>query len=166
MLVSHRRPVCLSWIAVDLPIWSTIETAATLYPREQGRLHLLLNQVTFPTSLADLDLNQKQQPQQAPRPQEGLLWLEISDSRVIMTMQGNGTQVGYRHFWERGIYGNSRYWLHNSQTHENDLLRLRNYTRSIQLEGKDVPSSLRVEYELWSNQMRLGCYLLLLEIQN
>jgi hypothetical protein len=40
MLTHHRLPVCLSLISTDLPILSTIETAATLYQQEQGRFHL------------------------------------------------------------------------------------------------------------------------------
>ncbi len=44
MLTHHRRPVCLSLISTDLPILSTLETAATLYQKDLDRFHLLLHQ--------------------------------------------------------------------------------------------------------------------------
>ncbi|MCC5626216.1 hypothetical protein LC574_35190, partial [Nostoc sp. CHAB 5715] len=42
MLTHHRKPVCLSLISTDLPIWSVVETAATLYQKDTDRFHLLL----------------------------------------------------------------------------------------------------------------------------
>ena len=42
MLTHHRKPVCLSLISTDLPIWSVVETAGTLYQKDTDRFHLLL----------------------------------------------------------------------------------------------------------------------------
>ena len=159
MLTYHQRPICLSWISTDLPFWSSIETAATIYQREKERFHLLLNQPLLPADGMSLPIASDQGT--------SLLWLELSPYRVIMTMQGNG-KLGYRHFWETGIYGLSRYWLHNAEAdfYDNKILRLRNFTRTLQLEGRPLPESLRLEYELWSEKVRLGHYVLHLEIQH
>ncbi|MBZ8180161.1 MAG: hypothetical protein SAL07_04615 [Oscillatoria sp. PMC 1051.18] len=155
MLTHHRRPVCLSWLSTDLPICSTIETAATLYQKDRERFHLLLKDPQFSPSVA--------QPTKTDK--LGLLWLELSPYRVIMTMQGNAN-LGYRHFWEPGVYGISRYWLHGTDTKENGSFRLRNYTRSLRLEGRPLPESMRLEYELWSEKVRVGHYVLYLEIHH
>ncbi|MEC4984944.1 MAG: hypothetical protein SAJ37_08475 [Oscillatoria sp. PMC 1068.18] len=155
MLTHHRRPVCLSWLSTDLPICSTIETAATLYQKDRERFHLLLKDPQFSPSLAPTTKTDKL----------GLLWLELSPYRVIMTMQGNAN-LGYRHFWEPGVYGISRYWLHGMDAKENGSFRLRNYTRSLSLEGRPLPESLRLEYELWSEKVRVGHYVLYLEIHH
>ncbi|MDB9356167.1 hypothetical protein PN486_07935, partial [Nodularia spumigena CS-587/03] len=42
MLTHHRKPVCLSLISTDLPFWSVVETAGTLYQKDTDRFHLLL----------------------------------------------------------------------------------------------------------------------------
>ena len=42
MLTHHRKPVLLSLISTDLPVWSVLETAATLYQKDKDRFHLLL----------------------------------------------------------------------------------------------------------------------------
>ena len=80
-----------------------------------------------------------------------------------MTMQGKD-RLAYRHYWERGVYGISRYWLNGSDDREGQSFRLRNYTRSLQLEGSPLPKHLRVEYELWSEKVLLGHYVLHLEV--
>jgi hypothetical protein len=151
MLTHHRRPICLSLFSTDLPIFSTIEAAATLYQKDRQRFHLLFYQ--------------SDRPQQAIPSQENgnLLWLEISPYRAIMTMQGKD-RLAYRHYWEEGVYGISRYWLNSSEIQDGQSLRLRNYTRSLQLEGSPLPKYLRVEYELWSKSIQLGHYVLHLEI--
>lgn len=151
MLTHHRRPVCLSLISTDLPILSTIETAATLYQKDFDRFHLLLHQ---------------SDPQPSPvvnDPVPQLLWLELSPHRVVLTRQGN-SQFSYRHFWERGSYGISRYWLNQHEQHLSDSFRLQNFTQDITLSGAPLPDFLRVEYELWSAQECLGHYVLHLEI--
>lgn len=79
-----------------------------------------------------------------------------------MTMQGK-TGISYRHFWEKGVYGISRYW-YNDTANDPSSLRLRNYTRSLTLEGQTLPEILRVEYELWSDKVQLGHYIVHLEI--
>jgi hypothetical protein len=156
MLTYHRRPVCLSLLSTDLPVLSSLETAATLYQKDSDRFHLLLSQWDIPLSCAEVsppDSTEKQ-----------LLWLELSPYRVIMTMQGRKS-FAYRHFWEQGVYGISRYWFNET---EPDLkiqsFRLRNYTRSLTLEGNELPEFLRVEYELWTGSLCLGHYVLHLEI--
>jgi hypothetical protein len=161
MLTHHRRPVCLSLISTDLPLWSRIETAATLYQKDKDRFHILLSQAPFPNPDVQQELNRPL----APGEKKGLLWLEVSPYRAIMTMQGNG-KLGYRHFWERGVYGMSRYWLQSDISETQSSFRLRNFTRSLILEGKPLPERLRVEYELWSDRLRLGSYVLSLEIHH
>lgn len=165
MLTHYRRPVCLSLISLDLPIWFTVETAATLYQKDRDRFHLLLNQPPFPTSEFDSLPEFPQVERQAPESNKGLLWLELSPYRAIVTMQGNG-KLGYRHFWERGVYGITRYWLYSDTNTTQGAFRLRNFTRSLILEGSPLPHSLRVEYELWSDQLQLGSYVLSLEIHH
>lgn len=171
MLTQHRRPVCLSLTAYDLPLWSVVETDATLYQKDQERFHVLLTEPLiqdFPVSdnaaqststSLDRPFLDRPTPLTTPR----LIWLEISPYRVIMTMQGNG-QYSYRHFWEQGVYGTSRFWLQTDAFGKSHQLRLKNFTRHLALMGRPFPYHLRVEYELWSSQMQLGHYVLNLEI--
>jgi hypothetical protein len=162
MLTHHRRPVCLSLVSTDLPLWSVIETAATLYQKDQERFHLLLTE----PPIQDWEPNTADPAEQAGKstPPPRLLWLEISPYRVIMTMQGNG-KLSYRHFWEQGLYSISRYWLQSEQSTQSGQLHLRNFTRSLILKGKPLPEYLRVEYELWSEKVQLGRYVLSVEIE-
>jgi hypothetical protein len=155
MLTHYRLPVCLSLISTDLPILSTIETAAILYQQERGRFHLLLNQSPEVVGGSNLE---GMKPNPSP-----LLWLEISANRIILTLQGQG-QFSYRHFWEKGVYGISRYWLNGGEQDLSDAFRLRNFTRDLTLRGDRLPEFLRVEYELWSAQLCLGHYVLHLEL--
>ncbi len=155
MLTHHQRPVCLSLISTDLPILSTIETAATLYEKDQGRFHLLFNPAKEEAPKTDPLLDSPHSRQ--------LLWLELSSSRVILTLQGNH-QFSYRHFWEKGVYGISRYWLNEENQHFSNSFRLRNFTRDLTLTGHPLPEFLRVEYELWTGKVCLGHYVLHLEI--
>jgi hypothetical protein len=161
MLTHHRRPVCLSFISTDLPILSTLETAATLYQKDNHRFHLLLNQPEIIQSIADpLTLSGEHVSQAPPN---RWLWLEISPYRAILTMQGD-SKFAYRHFWEKGVYGISRYWLNSDKAQPGHSFRLRNFTRNLKLEGDPLPEYLRVEYELWSEKVQLGHYVLHLEI--
>ena len=170
MLTHHRKPVCLSLISTDLPFWSVVETAGTLYQKDTDRFHLLLTapplitcEITSPDPPEDTLAapRNKVYPPSSPR----VLWLEISPYRIIMTMQGN-EQVSYRHFWEQGVYGVSRYWLPTESLQPNDPIRLRNFTNSLTLSGHKLPEHLRVEYELWAEQVQLGRYILNLEIKH
>ncbi len=172
MLTHHRLPVSLSLISTDLPLWSVVETAATLYQKDQERFHLLLTEpgIYERDVLDPLPTSQGTDPAPSPilrptSPSPRLLWLEISPYRVIMTMQGN-SKLSYRHFWESGVYGLSRYWLQDNALLSNGQMRLRNFTRSLELRGRPLPRSLRVEYELWSAKVQLGSYVLNLEIQS
>ncbi|NEP09532.1 MAG: hypothetical protein F6K14_04735 [Symploca sp. SIO2C1] len=164
MLTNKSLPVCLSLVSTDLPIWSTVETAATLYQKDQERFHLILREPVIPDWEPEptaISYHYQQPNPQAIR----LLWLEISPYRVTMTMQ-ESKKLSYRHFWEQGVYGFNRYWLQSNQLQEHKSFCLRNYTRNLRLEGRPLPHSLRLEYELWSNQLQLGQYILHLEIEH
>ncbi|MBE9238581.1 hypothetical protein IQ227_21810 [Anabaena aphanizomenioides LEGE 00250] len=170
MLTHHRKPICLSIISTDLPVWSVVETSGTLYQKDTDRFHLLL---TAPP-LISCEVGNLSSPEN-PVPQTKknveiptsprILWLEISPYRIIMTMQGN-TQVSYRHFWEQGVYGISRYWLPNESLQPHKPICLRNFTNSLYLTGQKLPEHLRLDYELWSEKVQLGRYILNLEIDN
>jgi hypothetical protein len=178
MLISHRRPVCLSLISTDLPILSTLETSGTIYPKDRQSFHLVLHD--------PLALSLKEE---TPHPNDAhpLMWLEITPCRVNLTHQDRA-HLSYRHLWEKGVYGVSRYWLndngdvpqdlpkdlsqdlpqnlsnHQRSHRSNPEIKLRNYTRNLKLVGVPLLEYLRVEYELWSGKMQLGHYVLHLEI--
>jgi hypothetical protein len=166
VLTQHHRTVCLSLTSFDLPVWSILETHATLYQKDEDRFHLLLTEPLvqdvqpFSQHIAawETALNGNSQ---TPR----LLWLEISPYRVTMTMQGNG-KFSYRHFWEQGVYGVSRYWLQPERLTTHEQIRLRNYTRSLVLRRGTLPEHLRIEYELWSDKVQVGQYVMNLEIRH
>ncbi|WP_026082820.1 hypothetical protein [Mastigocladopsis repens] len=170
MLTQHRKPVCLSLLSTDLPVWSVVETAATLYQKDHDRFHLLLS--TPPVKNCEVGnslckqntLCQQEDNSQVPSPSR-MLWLEISPDRVIMTMQGN-SQLSYRHVWEQGIDGVTRYWLPTESLQPNEPIRLRNFTRSLILSGHPLPEHLRVEYELWAGEVQMGSYILNLEVKH
>jgi len=198
-------------VSLDLPVRSAFETIVTLYQRAPQRFHVLIDVPDSAANLTDQldqsvstqakspDTNQPSPAIQAgrsPSPaigsQNRLLWLEISPTRAIFTSQSK-TGLSYRHLWECGTYGISRYWLNPSSPAltddlvNNDLanthdasdvsqavnsgehsvalrMRLRNFTRSFVLTGRDYPDHLRLEYELWSQQLQLGTYVLDLDI--
>lgn len=159
-MLTHYKPVCLSLMSLDMPLWSVIETAAAIYQKDQERFHLVFTEPLV------LDFHEPMLKEGTPSFQTPrLLWLEISPYRVMMTMQGNGN-LSYRHFWEQGVYGLSRYWLHDDTLKTRNQLRLRNFTRSLTLTQKPLPSHLRVDYELWADKLQLGHYVLNLEIQS
>jgi hypothetical protein len=152
MLTQSRLPVSLSLISTDLPLLSTIETSGILSQKDQQQFHLLLNQLDTPQSVID--------PESIAAPRSRLLWLEISPSRAVMTIQGTG-KFACRHFWEKGIYGKSRYWLNDEAS---STFCLQNFTRNLQLSSNYLPRSLRIDYELWAGRLQLGHYVLHLEI--
>jgi hypothetical protein len=161
MLTQHRIPVSLAIVSTDLPICSGIDTVATLYPKDGERFHLVL------TEPAIQEREHSPDPETIPIPSvptPRLLWLEFSPYRASMTMQGNG-QLSYRHFWERGVYGSSCYWLQNRFPRLNSQIRLRNFTRDLTVQGNPLPKFLRIDYELWSGNLRLGHYIVSLDIQ-
>ncbi len=162
MQTHHHRPVCLLFTATDLPVWSGIETTATLYQKDHEQFHLLMTEPAvrdraFRTGDQDVATALTTT---TPR----LLWLEFSPYRVTLTMQGQG-QFSYRHLWQQGLYGLSRYALQDEDG-QHRLLHLRNYTRHLTLKGHPLPTFLRVEYELWTEKMQLGQYVLNLEIRH
>ncbi len=166
MLTEHRKPVSLTLMAFDLPLWSVLETSATLYQKDQEQFHLLLTEPVIQSWATEPSTHTNQDVVTLPTIQTPrLLWLEISPYRVIMTMQGNG-KFSYRHFWEQGVYGSSRYWLQNESLARGDQMRLRNFTRRLSLNQTPLPQHLRVEYELWANQLRMGHYVMNVEIHH
>jgi hypothetical protein len=162
-MLTHQCPVTLSFISTNLPILTHIEAVALLYQREKQKFHLLFKEIGD-TQIPNFNGSTSQNEIIATNGKKSL-WLEISPYRVIMTQQSEG-QLNYRHFWEQGVYGISRYWLHSYSEPENlnQNLRLRNFTRSLTLKGKPLPRSLRIEYELWSDKLNLGHYILHLEV--
>ena len=150
MLADRRNNVYLSFISTDLPLWNIIEGNASLYQKDFDKFHLLLEQDHLPRS-------------QPTSSKKGLLWLEVSPSRVVLTMQNNG-KSSYRHFWERGVYGISRYWFNANLPENSFSFRLRNFTRFLQFDCDPFPRSVQINYELWSSQLKLGSYVLHLDI--
>jgi hypothetical protein len=161
MLTQHRIPVSLAIVSTDLPICTGVDTVATLYPRDGERFHLIL---TEPAVQEPEHCSESEPMLVSSTPTPRLLWLDFSPYRANMTMQGNG-QFSYRHLWERGIYGSSCYWLQNRFPRLNSQISLRNFTRDLTLEGNPLPKFLRIDYELWSGNLRLGHYVLRLDIQ-
>ena len=161
MLAHNRNIVYLSLLSTDLPLWHIIESHASLYQKERDRFHLLLNQYSSDDETFSLD--NKDEIIKENNGKKKLLWLEISPDRVTMTMQSPG-KLSYRHFWEKGVYGVSRYWLNDNPLEGSKSLRLRNFTRYLKLEGQPLPNSLQIEYELWSAKVQLGSYVLHLDI--
>lgn len=153
MLINRHQTVSLSLISTDLPVWEVIETTASVYQRNKNRFHLLIEPQNLPHS--HTESNQKDD--------RGLVWLEISPYRVTLTMQSNG-KLSYRHYWERGIYGVSRYCLSDSIENTGKSLHLRNFTRHLKLDSDPVFKSLRIEYEIWSSETRLGSYVFHLNV--
>jgi hypothetical protein len=81
-----------------------------------------------------------------------------------MTVQET-QKLSYRHFWATGVYGISRYWLHDRPPQHPQEMQLRNYTRSLKLKGHPFPEQLWIDYELWAGQLQLGRYVLNLDIE-
>ncbi|MEM9771735.1 MAG: hypothetical protein AAF889_09100 [Cyanobacteria bacterium P01_D01_bin.73] len=182
MFARHRKLVSLSLISLDLPLQSSVQTTAILYRKDAERCHILFSEpLLAEKAKADKSDDSPQvTPGEGARDLLGLapssrgkgpletlpdrhLWLELSPSRAILTMQGNGG-FSYRHLWEQGVYGTSRYWLQTSKNRPHEQLRLRNFTRSYELEGKGIPTAFRLEYELWAQKLALGRYVLTLEV--
>ncbi len=156
MLVNRYQTVHLSFISTDLPIWKVIEAQATIYQKDEERFHLLLNQQKLPHSIiptSDQDNSE-----------QGLFWWDISPYRVMMTMQSNG-KLSYRHFWEQGIYGVTRYCLNTDPDQPSQSLRFRNFTRYLKVDTNPFPRNIRIEYEMWSAKVHLGSYILHLDIE-
>lgn len=167
MLTPLRKPVSLCILSTDLPFCSVVETAATLYQKDYNRFHVLLQE---PPVVDPFDENQtipelSSSLTNTVVTQSRLLWLEISPYRVVMTMQGNGG-YSYRHLWEKGMYGISRYWLQGESLQLPSQIRMRNFTRELTLVGRFLPDYLRLEYELWSERVQIGHYVLNLEIHH
>ena len=157
MLANSYKTVYLSWISTNLPVWHTVKTLASLYQKDSERFHLLLTQQNLPHSVAPTIESDKLG--------KGLFWLEISPYRVMMTMQSNG-KLSYRHYWEKGIYGVSRYCLNTDLDRPNKSLRFRNFTRSLKVDSEAFPKNLHIQYEMWSQNLKLGSYVFHLNIED
>ena len=154
MLINRHQTVYLSFISTDLPVWNVIEATASLYQKDRDRFHLLLNQQNLPHSVS---------PNNQKKCDRGLFWLEITPYKVMLTMQSNN-RLSYRHFWEKGIYGISRYCLNTNPDEPNKSLRFRNFTRYLKVEQDTYPTSVRIEYEMWSEKAQIGSYILHLDV--
>jgi hypothetical protein len=170
MLTHHRKSVCLSLVSTDnMPVWSVMETPATLYQKDRDKFHLLLSTrpVESMTAVNNPPYTENTQQQGsicAPSTPQ-VLWLEISPSRVILNMQGGG-KLSYRHCWQQGVSGVTRYWLPAEASQPCEPIRLKNVTRSLILDGYPLPERLRVEYELWTPEVQLGSYILDLQVKH
>ena len=162
MTAKIPKTVYLSFISTDLPVWNKITTQASLYQKDRDKFHLLLDRQNLPYSSEASEIIEGEEN---IINKKSLIWLEFSPYRIIMTMQSNG-RFSYRHFWERGVYGISRYWLNGSDSETSQSFRLQNYTRYLKCDFNPIPKSLQVEYELWSSNLKLGSYLLHLDINN
>ncbi|TAD78977.1 MAG: hypothetical protein EA001_05650 [Oscillatoriales cyanobacterium] len=160
--IRHRRPVSLSLLALDLPTSASVETAATIYENDCDRFHILLAEPALNAIESSL-MPGYRPPDGANATGDRSLWLELSPQRAVLTMQ-SGTGFHYRHLWEKGVYGISRYWLQEESGRGYEQIRLRNFTRCLTLSGRPVPDWVRLEYELWSQNLPLGRYVLNLEI--
>ena len=154
MSADSPQNIHLSFVSTDLPLWNVIEGRASLYQKDRQKFHLLLDRDNLPQSSLDKDKE---------RSSTGLLWLEVSPSRVILTMQSNG-KFSYRHFWERGVYGISRYFFNEDVPENSSSFRLRNFTRFLRFDCDPFPRRVQIDYELWSAKLKLGSYVLHLEI--
>lgn len=176
MLTQLRCPVRWSFASTDFLLTSDVETVGTLYQKDgdpcgsggAGRFHLVLTEPLVLESDALLQTWHNWEMDDwdsdiIPTPR--LLWLEFSPYRVTLTMQGNG-QFSYRHWFEPHVFGISRYWLQDSQAHSahGGQMQLRNFTRFLHVKGSPLPRYLRLEYELWAPQLKLGDYSLSVEI--
>lgn len=160
-MLTHHRSVSLSFISTDLPIVNNIETIATLYQRENQKFHLVFNQVELFESTSEDQILANEE--QNINKEQNLLWLEMSPYRIILTKQSK-QGLNYRYFWEQGIYGMNRYWLNDLSAKDNNNFRLKNFTRRLTLKGNPLPETLRIDYELWSDRLNLGHYVLHLEM--
>jgi hypothetical protein len=162
MLTQLRRPVRLSFSSTDTLIHSEIETVGTLYQKDGDRFHLLFTEPLVSELGSIFQGHGAFESTAVPTPR--LLWLDFSPFRAALTMQGNG-QYTYRQLFEPGVFGVSRFWLNNGDSYGNQF-RLRNFTRILHVKGSPLPWFLLLEYELWSNEVMLGEYVLNLEIEH
>lgn len=164
MLTQLRCPIRLTFDSTDFLLASEIETVGTLYQKEPDRFHLVMTEPLVIESHNLIQIPDTAIPiSHVPTPR--LLWLDFSPYRVTMTMQGNG-QFSYRHLFEPGVFGLSRYWLQEETVGCDRQFRLRNFTRSLCVKGNPLPMFLLLNYELWAEDLLLGEYNLTLEIQH
>lgn len=161
MLTQHR-PISISYLSTNLNLLAQLTTVATIYQRHEDSFHLVLKNVDFHG--VEKHTGGNQEPITSTTSQKNIIWLEISPYRVIMTQQHH-SQLNYRHFWEKGVYGVSRYWLNSKdEMLRHQKIHLRNFTRNLTMIGGIIPDSLRIDYELWSHNLNLGHYILHVEI--
>jgi len=90
--------------------------------------------------------------------------VDFSPYRATVTMQGS-SRFSYRHRFEPGVFGLSRYCLQDEQSALTQEFLLRNFTRNLHMKGHPYPQFLLLEYDLWTDRMPLGRYLLQVEVQ-
>lgn len=163
MLTQLRCPIRLAFNSTDFLLTAETETVGTLYQKEHDRFHLVM---TEPLVIESAMLTVPDTAIAIPNiPTPRLLWLDFSPYRVAMTMQGNGL-FSYRHLFEPGVFGTSRYWLQDGVFGRDRQFGLRNFTRSLCVKGNPLPIFLLLNYELWAEDLLLGEYNLTLEIQH
>jgi len=81
-----------------------------------------------------------------------------------MTMRYNG-QVSYRHFWEKGFTVLAVIGWEMSHCMARIRYASRNFTRRLTLVNHTTGAS-GVEYELWTENVQLGRYILNVEINH
>jgi hypothetical protein len=162
MLTQLRRPVRLGFNSTDFLLSSELETVGTLYQKDRDRFHLLLTEPLVSEWDVLFSVCDSSNCSTIPTPR--LLWIEFSPYRLTMTMQGNG-QFSFRHLFEPSVFGISRYWLQDG-LNTSDQMRLRNFTRNLHVKGQPLPWYVLLEYELWSNQLKLGDYSFSIEIEH
>jgi len=162
-MITEYRSVSLCYLSTNLSLLANLDTIATIYQPKENTYHLVLSNVDY-TQVNDFPTEKTLSSSTSKA--KNLIWLEISPYRVIMTQQ-NQHELNYRHFWEKGVYGISRYWLNNNNNIKDtqEKIQLRNFTRNLTVTGKSIPSTLRIEYELWTNGLNFGNYILHLEIR-
>ncbi len=163
-MITEYRSISLCYLSTNLSLLAHLETIATVYQRKQDSYHLVLSDVDFGAVHNYSSANQLNLTSTIKT--KNLIWLEISPYRVIMTQQ-NQQELNYRHFWEKGVYGISQYWLNQKPNYQpsQNKIKLRNFTRDLTVTGRTMPESVRIEYELWTNKLNLGNYILHLEIK-
>jgi len=162
MLTQLRRPVRLSFASTDSLLSTELETIGTLYQKDCDRFHLVFTEPLV--SEWDVLFYNYDSSDVKTVPTPRLVWLDFSAYRVTMTMQGNG-QFSFRHLFEPNVFGTSRYWLQDDLSNSGQV-RLRNFTRNLHVKGSPLPRYLLLEYELWSNQLKLGDYNFSVEIDH
>ena len=145
-MITEYLSVSFSYLSTNLSLLAHLDTIATVYQRQKNTYHLVLADVDFGI-VNEFSREDNLFSASTTSKNKNLIWLEISPYRVIMTQQ-NQEGLNYRHFWEKGVYGISRYWLNNNTDNEikQYAMQLRNFTRNLTVKGLSIPEAIRIEY--------------------